>query len=130
MTILKTTMANAKAAQSSKLRKLGAVGNLKLARHGEHAPRKYASGGAVDSPVEGMAAKPRLDRPGRKAGKSKGGDKKGGATVNVIIASGGGPKPPMGPPPDMPMPPPGAGPGGPPMPPPPMRKHGGKVMAP
>lgn len=122
----------AEAAQSAKLHRLGAMGSLKAARKAEHAPRKYASGGAVmddAGPVEGMAAKGRLDRPGRSKMSKKGGKdaSKKGTTVNVVIASGGGPKPPMpmaGPPPDMPMPPPGAGPGGPPMP---MRAKGGRV---
>lgn len=117
----------AEAAQSAKLRRLGAMGSLKHARMAENAPRKYAAGGAVSDSgtVEGMAAKPRLDRPGRAKGK-KGGKEGKGATVNIVIAGGkgpGGPPPMAGPPPDMPMPPP-PGPGGPPMP---MRKSGGAV---
>ncbi len=128
MSLIKTTHASSQAAQSAKLRRLGAMGSLKLARKAEHAPRKYASGGMVGDagPVDGAAAKPRLDRPGRKMGKDKG--KKGGTNVNVIIMPKGGDGPSA--PPPMPMPPPGAGPGpggpgGPPMP--PMRKHGGAV---
>lgn len=124
MSLLKTTHASSQAAQSAKLRKLGAVGSLKLARKAEHAPRKYASGGIVgeSGPVDGAAAKPRLDRPGRKMGKDKG--KKGGTNVNVIVMpKGDAPAgPPMGGPP---MPPPGPPPGGPPMP--PMRASGGRI---
>lgn len=123
-------------ARMAKLRKLGAYGSLKEADKGEHAPRRFVAGGAVSSgSIDGMPSKPRLDRPGRKAGKSSKG-KKGGTNVNVIVMPKGGPDvgpmppgamagPPSGPP--MPMPPPGPGPGGPPMP--PMRKHGGKVMS-
>lgn len=109
----------------------------------------YASGGVVggaqgdsmDSPVDGMMAKPRLDRPGRKMA-----DKKG-ATVNVVVMTGGKPDqgmPPMGPTPAGPPPGPPPGPpqgGPPPMPPgmpppgpmppmggpPPLRASGGRV---
>ncbi len=120
----------AKSSMMKKLQRLGAHGSLKQAHKAEHAPRKYADGGAVaGDPVGGMAAKPRLDRPSRKAGK---GGKGKGTSVNVIIMPKGdaGPKPdmPMGPmagPPPGPMPPmPPPGPGGPPMP---MRKHGGRI---
>lgn len=115
----------AKAAQSAKLHRLGAMGSLKMACRAEHAPRKYASGGMVSDgeDVEGMPAKGRLDRPGRAKGKKDMGKK--GTTVNIVIASGE--KGPAGAPPmPMPMPPPGAGPGGPPMP---MRASGGSVKA-
>lgn len=118
----------AKAAQSAKLHRLGAMGSLKAARKGEHAPRKYASGGIVagGEDVEGAPSKGRLDRPGRMKMKGKGKDAaKKGTTVNIVIAGApGGPE--AGPP--MPMPPPGAGPGGPPAP-MPMRASGGSVKA-
>lgn len=121
---------DSRAAQSSKLRKLGAQGSLKMARAGEHAPRKYnddraryADGGAVGD-IGGMASKPRLDRPGRKMGKAKG-KKDAKTNINVIIAGkpdAGAPKPDMG------MPPPGAMAGPPPGPPgPPMRASGGRI---
>lgn len=129
--MLKQIRKSAEAAQSQKLSRMGAMGSLKAAKKGEAAPRKYATGGTVDMPIDGASAKPRLDRPGRKA-PGKGKDKKAGTNVNIIIA----PKPdapkapdmPMaggpGPMPPMPMPPaPPAG-GPPPMP---MRKTGGKV---
>lgn len=121
----------------------GSVHHKAMGEHGQskdgHKPHK-AEGGEV----EGMAAKPRLDRPGRKM-KGKGKDKAKGTNVNVIIMSGkdgapgaamagpGGPPPGAGPmpppmmkPPGPPMPPPGAG-GPPGMP--PMHKDGGKVHA-
>lgn len=88
---------------------------------GKAAAAKYAAGGPV---MEGDAAAPRLDRPGRmKTSKkdAKGGKK--GTTVNVVVMSGQ--KPDAGAPMAPPMPPPDAGP----MPPPPMRAFGGKVIA-
>lgn len=129
---MKSMRMSAEAAQSAKLRKLGAYGSLKMAKKGEDAPRKYASGGSVDmGPVDGGPAKRNLGKPGRKM---KGKDKKAGTNVNVVIMpSGGKPDMPMPgpmagpmPPPDapMPMPPPGPGPGAPPMA---MRRAGGKV---
>lgn len=125
---MKDVKTQAKAAQSAKLHRLGAMGSLRAARKGEHAPRKYATGGAVagDDDIEGMSPKGRLDRPGRKGGKKDAGKK--GTTVNIIIAGGDkGASPPMPPPGGPmvggpPMPPPG--PGGPPMP---MRASGGRV---
>lgn len=152
---MKSSRMASEAAQSAKLRRLGAQGSTKLAKQGENAMRRYANGGMVMGDdedededmmeaVEGEDAMPRLDRPSR--GK-KDKDKKGGSTVNVIIMPGGGAGaaaggPPMVPPVSAgppPMPPPGppmAGPpmGGPPMMPPgaggpPMRKSGGSVNA-
>ena len=80
---MKAMRMKAEAAQSAKLHRLGAYGSMKAAKKGENAPRKYAAGGSVDmGPVDGMSAKPRLDRPGR----SKGGKKKPASTnVNVIV---------------------------------------------
>jgi hypothetical protein len=120
----------------------GSDGNTKLLSKygGKHKdrPYKFANGGAVPTPngmrkayadggpIDGMPARARLDRPGKKKG---GKDKKGAkTTVNVVVAGKGGDGP--GAPPPMPMAPPGAGPGGPPMsppgpPPPMMRKSGG-----
>lgn len=149
---MKSSRLASEAAQSAKLRRLGAQGSTKMATQAEHAMRKYANGGIVgdddeDEELEGMGdvegdeAMPRLDRPSR--GKK---DKKGGTNVNVIImppaAAGAGGPPvvppvsagPMPPPPPMAGPPPGAMAGGPPMMPPgaggpPMRKHGGGVNA-
>lgn len=128
---MKSVKTQAKAAQSAKLHRLGAMGSLKMARKGEHAPRKYASGGAVEGgeDIEGMPSKGRLDRPGRK-GKKDGKDAKKGTTVNIIIAGGDKGAPPPMPPPGGPMaggpPMPPPGPGGPPMP---MRARGGSVKA-
>lgn len=89
---------------------------------GKASAAKYASGGPV---MDGDAAAPRLDRPGRmKASKKDAKGSKKGTNVNVIVMSGGKPDAaaaPMAPP----MPPPDAGP----MPPPPMRAFGGKVVA-
>ena len=115
-----------KLAQSSKLRKMGAYGSLKMGKSGENAPRKYAKGGAVmdaSTAVEGDMPKQRLDKPVRKG--KKDGDKKA-PSVNIMIVSGAG----KGAPSEggMPMPPPGAMP--PPAPPmggPPMRASGGRV---
>lgn len=119
--------------------RMGSSGNTKLLGKygGKHKdrPYKFANGGSVPGatgprkayadggPIDGMPARARLDRPGK-----KGKDKKGGhTTVNVVVAGKGGGD---GAPP-MPMPPPGAGPGGPPMPPPgpgmPMRARGGRI---
>lgn len=147
--MLKALNKTAKEAQSAKLRKMGAMGSLDAAKKGEHAPRKYATGGMVDMPVGGGMGKPNLSKPGRSKSKGKG---KSSTNVNVIVmpkpdaAPAGGPMPDMpmpapkmAPPPappmaGPPMPPPGAGgpgpmgPGGP-MGGPPMRKSGGKVLA-
>ncbi len=109
--------------------------------HGEH-KKDHKPHKADGGEIMGDAAKPRLDRPGRKMkGKDKK-DKGKGTNVNVIIMSGkdgaapagpmaGGPPPPGGAP--MPpmmkgpsMPPPGAG-GPPGMP--PMHANGGRVGA-
>ena len=141
---MKELRRKAEAAQSAKLHRLGAQGNLKKALKGEHARRKYAAGGSIADDVgdvEGGAPKPRLDRPSRGGKKGAG---KAGTKVNVVIMQhppgmgggamppAGGPMPMAGPPPPMPHPmaPPMAGPppmggaGGPPMP---MRKDGGRV---
>lgn len=132
----------AKSMRAAKLSRFGGKGGSDISRVMKGMPSrdgsapKYASGGTVGEagPVDGMGAKPRMDRPGRKMGKDKG--KKGGTNVNVIVMPKGdapvggppmaGPKPdmPMPPPHPMPMPPPGAGPGGPPMP---MRASGGRI---
>lgn len=149
---MKSSRLASEAAQSAKLRRLGAQGSTKLATQAEHAMRKYANGGIVGddeedelegmgSDVEGDDPMPRLDRPSR-GGKK---DKKAGTNVNVIImppAAAGAGAPvvppvaagPMPPPPPMAGPPPGPMAGGPPMMPPgaggpPMRKHGGGVNA-
>lgn len=138
---MKSLRKEAERAQSAKLHRLGAQGSLKAAKKGEHAKRKYASGGSVADPmpgVEGGAPKPRLDRPSRGA---KGAKK--GTNVNVVImqhppmGGAGGPPPagpmpgPMAMPPHPPMPAPMAGPPPGPMPMPaggpPMRKNGGAV---
>jgi len=88
---------------------------------GKASAAKYASGGPV---MDGDAAAPRLDRPGRmKASKKDAKGSKKGTNVNVIVMSGG--KPDAAAPMSPPMPPPDAGP----MPPPPMRAFGGKVVA-
>lgn len=99
-------------------------------------PKMRASGGGISLPIEGAAAKPRMDRPKKSSGKG------GGRTnVNIIIAGKGGsdsPPPaapamalPPLPPPKPPMPPPMppvAGPAAAPMPPPGlMRAAGGRV---
>ncbi len=114
-----------KMGQSPKLRRIGAMGSMKMAKKAENAPRKYASGGIVEAgpAVEGDAPKARLDKPGRSKGKKDASKK--GTTVNIVIASGSKPAAPDA----MPMPPPGAGPMPPPGPPPgmPMRASGGRV---
>lgn len=150
---MKSSRLASEAAQSAKLRRLGAQGSTKLATQAEHAMRKYANGGIVgddeEDELEGMGGDvegddpmPRLDRPSR-GGKK---DKKAGTNVNVIImppaAAGAGAPPvvppvaagPMPPPPPVAGPPPGPMAGGPPMMPPgaggpPMRKNGGGVNA-
>lgn len=105
-----------KMGQSPKLRRIGAMGSMKMAKKAENAPRKYASGGIVEAgpAVEGDAPKARLDKPSRSKGKKDAGKK--GTTVNIVIASGSKPAAPEGGPP-MPMPPPGM----------PMRASGGRV---
>lgn len=120
----------AKAAQSSKLHKLGAQGSLSMARKGQSAAiadaKKYATGGYVGGgTVSGGSAKPSTSRPGKakKAGSKP--KAKGKGDTNIIIMAGG--KPPGGdlPPPDvgpMPLPPGGPGGGG-----PPMRAKGGRI---
>ena len=139
------------------LARSGADGNTRLLKEyggKETKAKAYANGGSVfddeedddddmeggdsssmDAEVDGMSAKPRMDRPGRKM-KGKDKDKKGGTNVNVIIMpkSDGPADAPVGPAPaaanPMPPPPPPMAPpmaGGPPMP--PMRKHGGGVGA-
>jgi hypothetical protein len=124
-----------KDAQSAKLRKLGAQGSLSMARKGENAERKYATGGTVGPSISGGSAQPR----GRTAGKGKGKKKKGDNHISITLLNApaggkgapegpmpmpGGPGglPPGGPP--MPPGPPGGGPGGPPMP---MRASGGRI---
>ena len=130
----------AKAGMAAKLGRYGAAKSLTRVMRGmpeRDGSKGYATGGSVSGgPVEGMAAKPRLDRPARTKAKGKSG--KGKTNVNVIVMPKEGtaapPAPPMpmpppamaGPPPGPPpMPPPGAG--GPPMP--PMRAAGGRVDA-
>ena len=130
----------AKAGMAAKLGRYGAAKSLTRVMRGmpeRDGSKGYATGGSVSGgPVEGMAAKPRLDRPARTKAKGKSG--KGKTNVNVIVMPKEGnaapPAPPMpmpppamaGPPPGPPpMPPPGAG--GPPMP--PMRASGGRVDA-
>ncbi len=127
----------AKSARSSKLTRFmrGAKNDTP-----SKAPGKcYAAGGAVGAannpgPIDGMMAKPRLDRPGRKMD----GKKSAGTNVTVVVMPKGDSQPPMpmmlppnaGPPlgPPGPAMPPGLPQGGPPMMPPkgPM-KTGGRV---
>lgn len=135
---MKSIRKEAALAQSEKLRRLGAQGNLSAAEKAIHAKRKYASGGSVSDPmpgVEGSAPKARLDRASRGGAKAK-----KGTNVNVVImqhpqtpsvagpagaaaipAVGNAPHPmvPIVGPPATPVPVPAGG--------PPMRKNGGAV---
>ncbi len=138
---LRASSKSGMAAKLSRMRGAGTDGSRPA-----KAVRGYATGGAVgdvddgDSPIDGVAARKSMTKPGRmKGGKGDKGDKKSkGTNVNVIIMSkdaaapaaaappgpppGGPPMPPK--PPMAPPPPPGAGPGGSPMP---MRANGGRV---
>lgn len=129
---------------AQKLARYGGAADVKRVENGmpkRDGAKGYATGGIVSDDegdeIEGMPAKPRLDRSAKKKSSDK-------VNVNVIVMPKGGksdetPKPPMAgmpmPPPAAPMPaPPMAGPPVPPMGPdamqgaPLMRAKGGRVM--
>ncbi len=130
---MKAIRNSAKSAKSSKLSKF--MRGAKNDTPSQSPAKCYASGGAVGAannpgPVEGMMAKSRLDRPGRKMDK-----KPAGTNVTVVVMPKGNDQPsmPMIPPPNAPPPGPPPGPpmppqGGPPMMPKGPMKTGGRVF--